>query len=82
MGKVSDNNSYYAGLKEAYRGSIKDIDLKNPFVFKQCLLLLKETIDEDNVLRHIYADALLCETLKMLGYEKGVEVFENLKKSY
>lgn len=31
---------------------------------------------------HIYADDLLCELLRRLGFEEVVEKFENLKKWY
>lgn len=31
---------------------------------------------------HIEADALMCETLRRLGYEEGVQIFENFKKWY
>ena len=31
---------------------------------------------------HIHADDLLCETLRQLGYEKGVEIFKKMGKWY
>lgn len=31
---------------------------------------------------HVYADELLCEVLKSLGYTKTVEAFENMEKWY
>lgn len=31
---------------------------------------------------HINADHLICEVLKQLGYEKGVEIFHKLGKWY
>lgn len=38
--------------------------------------------DEDAENGHIKADALLMETLRALGYEEGVEIFENMTKWY
>lgn len=46
---------------------------------------MMRTIDESEKNEeeaHIRADELLCETLRQLGYEKGVEVFENMGKWY
>ena len=31
---------------------------------------------------HLLADELLCETLRQLGYEKGIDVFERMAKWY
>ena len=31
---------------------------------------------------HILADALMCETLRALGYDKGVTLFEQAEKMY
>lgn len=39
-----------------------------------------EKYDEETA--HMKMDGLLCETLKQLGYSKGVEVFENADKWY
>lgn len=32
--------------------------------------------------RHHAADELMCEVLNDLGYEEGVEIFENMNKWY
>lgn len=32
--------------------------------------------------RHIEADKLLCETLKSLGYDAGVKIYERIGKWY
>lgn len=32
--------------------------------------------------KHIQADDLMCEVLKNLGYELGIEIFENAQKWY
>ena len=31
---------------------------------------------------HLRADELICDVLKSLGYEKGIELFENADKWY
>ncbi len=32
--------------------------------------------------QHLEMDALMCETLRQLGYGKGVDIFENTEKWY
>ena len=40
-------------------------------------------VDEENTeLGHIEMDNLMCELLKSLGYEEGVEIFDNALKWY
>lgn len=36
----------------------------------------------DYEISHSNADALMCEVLRQLGYEKGVEIFNNMGKWY
>ena len=43
--------------------------------------------DDDNIYldwegSHIAADNLICELLRELGYQKGVEIFEDMPKWY
>lgn len=37
---------------------------------------------KDEEQRHAEADGLMCELLKSLGYEKGVQVFDDMDKWY
>jgi hypothetical protein len=37
---------------------------------------------EDIEAGHGYADDLMCELLRSLGYGEGIEVFENMEKWY
>lgn len=37
---------------------------------------------DDSETKHIKADELMCEVLKSLGYEVGVEIFEKMRKWY
>ena len=52
-----------------------------PAEFEQRMKELREDI-EDIEERHIKADELLCETLKSLGYDAGVKLFERTRKWY
>lgn len=51
-----------------------------PEEFYQRMLKILECGDKE--VAHINMDELLCETLKQLGYSKGIEVFENTDKWY
>ena len=48
--------------------------------------IIEESKKEGNLCdieaRHIVLDDLLCETLASLGYEKGIELFNNVSKWY
>lgn len=37
---------------------------------------------KDKELKHAVADELMCEVLRRLGYEKGIQVFDNMDKWY
>lgn len=43
--------------------------------------ILKKT-DDDTEMFHVYADELMCDVLKGLGYEAGVKIFEEHKRWY
>lgn len=44
---------------------------------------MQSIVDEKNTeLGHIEMDDLMCELLKSLGYEEGVEIFDNALKWY
>lgn len=43
---------------------------------------MKEIAEKNAPLDHMYADDLLCETLKELGYGKGIQVFEEMLRWY
>lgn len=49
---------------------------------KEFAAAMAEAVNEGPEDGHIEADALMCETLRRLGYEEGVQIFENLKKWY
>lgn len=52
----------------------------NPEEFYKRMAELAEDYDiEDD---HYTMDMLMCEVLKSLGYEKGIEVFENVDRWY
>lgn len=37
---------------------------------------------KDEEQKHAVADELMCEVLRSLGYEKGIQVFDNMDKWY
>lgn len=37
---------------------------------------------KDEEQKHAVADELMCEVLRRLGYEKGIQVFDNMDKWY
>jgi len=43
---------------------------------------IERAYDRDEERSHILADKLMCDTLKSLGYEAGVVIFENMPKYY
>lgn len=51
-----------------------------PEAFETAMLDIERTLDPEGA--HVRADALMCELLRSLGYEKGVEVFENMSRWY
>ena len=53
----------------------------SPTEFERRMREIDETSSNEEE-AHIRADDLLCETLRQLGYEKGVEIFENMGKWY
>lgn len=50
------------------------------FADKMQKLLALNSDDEEGT--HRNADALMCQVLRSLGYEVGVEIFEEMKKWY
>lgn len=48
--------------------------------FERKMKKIAEIEDDEN--RHKKADDLLCKTLKSLGYEAGVEIYERIGKWY
>lgn len=38
--------------------------------------------DEDIQMRHVYAEALMCEVLESLGYEEGLKPYHAMLKWY
>lgn len=52
----------------------------NPNEFLERMLELEKSEDYDPESSHIKGDDLMCEILKDLGYEEGVEVYNRMKK--
>lgn len=52
----------------------------NPEEFYEKMLELQKLNDEE--MSHIKMDDLMCDVLKFLGYEKGVEIFDSTDKWY
>lgn len=53
-----------------------------PDEFLQKMQEIKQNHFDDVEIMHVCADDLLCEVLSSLGYEKGVEVFDDMEKWY
>lgn len=60
-----------------------------PEEFAECMQRLqdrlndpKESLHYDKELTHMSMDDLMCETLRELGYEKGIDIFEETEKWY
>lgn len=51
-----------------------------PEEFKNRMLEISDNYDEE--MAHIYADGLMCDLLRELGYGEGVDVFEDMPKWY
>ena len=54
----------------------------NPTEFERLMNLNFEDKNSDLEEKHISADILMCDVLRQLGYEKGVEIFEKAEKWY
>lgn len=52
----------------------------SPQQFEEEMIFLKAKYGDDEELCHIKMDELMCEVLMDLGYEAGVEIFENTPK--
>ena len=72
---VKERDAAVADLEE----DIKAIG-KMEFLVKMCEAKYKNGGDEEYA--HIDMDEIMCETLRSLGYEAGVAVFENTAKWY
>ena len=53
-----------------------------PESFEQTMRRIADDKDYDEEVNHNWADLVLCDALKMLGYEKGVAIFKDLPKWY
>ena len=53
-----------------------------PKEFYGRMLGLEELSKKDREVAHSKADDILCEALKSLGYEEGIEIFERMRKWY
>lgn len=53
-----------------------------PEEFKERMKKICESSDYNTEDRHVFADDLMCELLRSLGYGDGVEIFEAAPKWY
>ena len=53
-----------------------------PKTFTRRINRIQKEYEGDKETRHCRLDDMLCETLRLLGYGKGVDVFENTDKWY
>ena len=54
----------------------------SPDDFHKCMQEIVDTAPDDIEITHMMMDALMCDVLKSLGYEKGVAVFRGTYKWY
>ena len=82
---ISDNEhggTYIVGISVTWLGNNKRITdrVLEPQEFAEKMKSL--AMDNDPEVVHSNMDVLMCETLKALGYEEGIEIFENTDKWY
>ena len=53
----------------------------NPEEFKNEMIIIREVYDSPEEF-HIFADELMCELLRELGYGDGIDIFDNQEKWY
>ncbi len=53
-----------------------------PNKFESTMRTIREKNENDPEVCHILMDDCLCETLRELGYDKGVDIFESTDKWY
>lgn len=53
-----------------------------PERFYNEMKIISKAYKDDKEAVHMYMDDFMCDLLRELGYEKGVEVFENTPKWY
>ena len=60
-----------------------------PEEFAECMQHLQDNLNDpkaslhcDKEITHMAMDDLMCETLRGLGYEKGIDIFEKTEKWY
>ena len=56
--------------------------LITPAEFERDMQNLSAESERDCEAPHVAADKLMCDVLRQFGYEKGVEIFENMGKWY
>ena len=53
-----------------------------PDEFEQQMQHINAVFSGDAEMKHIAADAYLCETLERLGYSEGIKVFYDMQRWY
>ena len=65
-----------------FSGWEQKLDLMTPEKFKLEMNELATSSSLDKEDRHILMDALLCEVLRSIGYDDGIDIFEATSKWY
>ena len=50
--------------------------------FAEQMRVIRYNYQDDEEICHALMDDLMCETLRSLGYEKGIDIFEETPKWY
>lgn len=61
---------------------MKMCDPPSPEKFRDMMLDIVNTAPDDIEITHMMMDALMCDVLRALGYEKGIDVFRGTYKWY
>lgn len=87
--KIRDERDsvYYTSAIYAAVDAIEKLPTVEPRVispdeFRDMMIEIRERNDGEAEMTHICMDIFMCETLKLLGYGEGVEVFEKQDKWY
>lgn len=60
----------------------KILEPLTPDEFRDAMIDISNAAQNDIEVTHMMMDALMCDMLKSLGYEKGVDVFRGTYKWY
>ena len=82
-GGCFEEANYFLSEDRFYYQFIRDMEVGDPPTPQEFAEKMKSlAVSNDTENRHSDMDALMCETLRTLGYEEGVEIFENTDKWY